>query len=149
MKKVINGKLYNTDIAIEVGQCNSTVKPDDINYCMEILYRKKTGEYFLYGKGGPNSKYAQPGGMNTWKSGELIVPLDYKSASSWAAEHLDPAEYQNIFGEIRDTKKKTVVTFSLTTSTLEKLKRMACQKECSSSILVEQMIENASKNLKM
>ena len=51
MKKIINGKMYNTETAkycggYEFSNCG------DFNYVCEELYQKKTGELFLYGEGG-------------------------------------------------------------------------------------------------
>jgi hypothetical protein len=36
----------------------------------EELYRKRTGEYFLYGEGGPMSKYSRQVEQNGWAEGE-------------------------------------------------------------------------------
>ena len=47
MKKIINGKMYNTETAkycggYEFSNCG------DFNYVCEELYQKKTGELYLY-----------------------------------------------------------------------------------------------------
>ena len=47
MKKVINGLLYNTETAKEIGY-HSENFPGDFKYVCETLYKKKTGEYFLH-----------------------------------------------------------------------------------------------------
>lgn len=74
MKKVINGLLYNTDTAKEIGSIdNGSV----FNHKLEKLYRKRTGEYFLYEK---NNRY------------ELITPLEPDEAKSWIDEHLSKEE---------------------------------------------------------
>lgn len=52
MKKIINGKKYDTDTAKEVGYSNNGLLSTDIDYIEETLYQKKTGEFFLYGEGG-------------------------------------------------------------------------------------------------
>ena len=48
MKKIINGKLYDTDTAKEVFAISCGNGPSDFHYYAEQLYRKRTGEYFLY-----------------------------------------------------------------------------------------------------
>lgn len=53
MKKIINGKTYNTDTAEFI----DSVHPKGFSNWTEELYRKKNGEYFLYIKGGPSTKY--------------------------------------------------------------------------------------------
>src|SRR5690606_41772958 len=50
----------------------------DFRFWSEELYRKKTGEFFLYGEGGPASKYGRKIEQNTWSGGEQIIPLTLK-----------------------------------------------------------------------
>ena len=98
MKKIIEGRLYNTDTAKELGVWASTWDYRDFNYVAEKLYQKRTGEYFLYGEGGPMSKYAQSCGQNSWSGGEKIIPLSPEKAREWAEAHLDADDYAEIFG---------------------------------------------------
>lgn len=98
MKKVICGKLYSTDTAMLVGEFQYS-KPRDFEYLWEGLYRKKTGEYFLAGKGGPNSCYAEPVGTNEWSGGESIAPMSVSEAKEWTEKHLDADTYIAEFGE--------------------------------------------------
>ena len=49
MKKVINGKLYDTSTAELVGEWNNGRLDDRLFACSEDLYQKRTGEYFLFG----------------------------------------------------------------------------------------------------
>lgn len=95
MKKIIEGKLYNTDTATEIGMdCGG----DGFSHWCERLYRKRTGEFFLYGEGGPMTKYAVSCGQNSWSGGEKIIPLSPEKAREWAEEHLDADDYAEIFG---------------------------------------------------
>lgn len=60
MKKIIDGKTYNTETAKVVSvSCNGEY--GNMSYVEETLYKKKTGEYFLYGISGANGKYAEKG----------------------------------------------------------------------------------------
>ena len=52
MKKIINGRKYDTETAKEIGYWSNGYPCSDFNHCEETLYLKKTGEYFLYGEGG-------------------------------------------------------------------------------------------------
>lgn len=122
MKKIINGKRYDTETAKEVA-CDSYLYPRDFNYWSETLYRKNTGEYFLYGEGGPMSKYAESTGQNQWTGGERIIPLSLEAAKEWAEKHLDGAEYEEIFGAVEEDESKKVVTFSLPESVIELIKQ--------------------------
>lgn len=100
MKKIINGKKYDTETAKCCG-CFSK-NEGEFTYCYEELYKKKTGEFFLYGKGGPMSKYSQSCGQNTWSGGSDIVPLTEAQARKWMEEHADADEYEQVFGEVEE-----------------------------------------------
>lgn len=47
MEKIINGKRYSTDTAKNVGYWCSNIT-DDLYRVEEILYRKKTGEFWSH-----------------------------------------------------------------------------------------------------
>lgn len=100
MKKIINRKKYDTDTAkcLLSWDNNHT----GFSYCHEELYRKKTGEFFLYGHGGPMSKYTKSCGDNSWSGAEEIIPLSEAEARKWAEEHGDADEYEAIFGEVEE-----------------------------------------------
>lgn len=99
MKKIIDGKTYNTETAKEVGYAsNNRVSRRDINFWEETLYRKKSGEYFLHGHGGAYSGYGRiVRGMQT--GGEMLISYSEEDAKKWASEKLDSAEYEKIFGK--------------------------------------------------
>ena len=100
MKKILGGKKYNTETAHRVGgHCNGNT---GFGACSETLYRKRTGEYFLYGEGGPMSRYARMCGDNTWGYGQEIQPLTVDEAKEWAEEHLDADKYEQEFGEVEE-----------------------------------------------
>lgn len=98
MKKIINGKKYNTQTAEYMGGYEANL--GQFEYVSEDLYRKRTGEFFLYGEGGPASKYAEAIDMNSWSGGSEITPLTEVEAKRWAEAHLDADEYEEIFGEV-------------------------------------------------
>lgn len=139
MKKIINGKLYDTSTAHLVGSWDNNMG-GTFDYVAESLYRKRTGEFFLHGEGGARSRYAQLAGENRWAGGEAIIPLRWEAARQWAEEHLDADEYQAAFGEIAEDDSRTVVTLSLATSSLEKAKRAASQKGMSLSAYIESLL---------
>lgn len=101
MKQIINGKKYDTGTAEKVGSWSNCCSCRDFSSCTEELYRKRTGEYFLYGSGGPMSKYSQSYG-NTTSGGEKIIPMTEAEARKWAEKHLDGDEYEEIFGEVEE-----------------------------------------------
>ena len=125
MKRIINGKKYDTDTAQLMGSWENYGGWRDFSHMGETLYRKKTGEYFLLGEGGPNTKYAERVDTNSWSGGSRIMPLTYDEARQWAEEHLDADEYEAIFGEVEEDETRVSATFRLSASTLETLKRRA------------------------
>ena len=101
MRKIINRKAYDTNTAEELGIWSNGYSPRDFVYTEETLFRKKTGEYFLYGFGGPRSKYAKRI-ADGYTGGEMIIPMTQEEAELWAEEHLTTDEYETIFGEVEE-----------------------------------------------
>lgn len=102
MKKIINGKKYDTETAKKVGCAYSSVSRRDFSFWEEELYKKKTGEFFLYGSGGPASRYSKAVDMNTWSGDERIIPLTEDKAKKWCEKNLDVEEYEEVFGEVKE-----------------------------------------------
>lgn len=126
MKKIINGKRYDTDTAHELAQYTHSSRSQFDYYC-ETLYRKRGGEFFLHGYGHAGSKYAEPAGMSEWMPGERIMPMSYIDAQKWAETHLGVEEYESIFGAVDEDGEKTVLSISITTAQLEQIKRMVAE----------------------
>ena len=102
MKKIINGKKYDTETAKKVATWENGLGYKDFGYCEETLYLKKTGEFFLYGAGGPMTKYAQAAYGGGTTSGEDITPLTEAKAKKWAEDHVDADAYEKIFGDVEE-----------------------------------------------
>lgn len=140
MKKVIDGKRYDTDTAKKLAY-DSYSNPRDFNHWVEELYRKNTGEFFLYGTGGPMSRYAVSTGQNEWSGGEKIIPLTTEAAQAWAEKHLSADEYEAIFGAVAEEAiEKKTCSFSLTAATIEKIKRGAAEHGMTMSAYLETVI---------
>ena len=123
MKKVIQGVLCDTSTAKYLGSA-SYLGDRDFAHWNEALYRTKSGKYFLYGEGGPASRYAVTIGQNEWSGGEKIQPLSREAAMKWAEEYLDGDEYIAAFGNPEETEKAMSVILPLKTrERLEALKR--------------------------
>lgn len=80
MKKITNGRIYDTETAEEIKTYFSNFAQTDFNHFEETLFRKRTSEFFLFGKGGPMSPYARRVGINEWTGGEAIIPLTEEEA---------------------------------------------------------------------
>lgn len=140
MKKIINGRQYNTDTATKLGGWSSPGSYSDFNHYEETLYQKRTGEFFLFGEGGANSKYAVSQGMNSWSGGCEIIPLSWEAAQKWAEEHLSADEYESIFGPVSEDDSRTVVTMTMSVASLEKAKRAAAKAGMTLSAYIESLI---------
>ena len=136
MKKIINGKLYDTDTARKVGECSHGGGRRDFHYFEETLYCKRTGEYYLYGWGGPASRYARQIEQNSWSSGEQIIPLTYVKAKEWAERELTVDEYQAEFGEVAEDDSRETLNLSLDAGTANRIRRAAAEAGVSISEIV-------------
>ena len=102
MKMVINGRMYDTDTAELIGEWDNGHYYNDFHYCEEALYRKRTDEYFIHGRGGAMTKYAEYRGNNCWFDGESIVPITVAEAMEWVDDHCDADTYEKLFGEVEE-----------------------------------------------
>lgn len=68
---------------------------------MKHYIKRKQESFFLYGEGGPASKYAQKT-IGGYTGGKEIIPLTEKDAKEWAEERLDCDEYEALFGEVEE-----------------------------------------------
>ena len=138
MKRIINNRRYDTEKAKEIGR-GSGGFPGDFNYYEEVLYKKRTGEYFIYGRGNANTKYAVQVDSGTWSGGSAITPLSYGEAREWAEKHLDADEYEAEFEVIEDDK--IVTSISLRPSTFQKLKAMSSEQNKPVGEIIDALIK--------
>jgi len=143
MKKIIKGKVYDTETARELATYANGGTWRDFNHLEETLYRKKTGEYFLFGEGGPATRYAEATGQNSWSGGSRIMPMTYQEATAWAEKHLDGDEYEEIFGAVVEDDTKKAVTYNLTITAIEKVRRIADEAGRTVSDVLEEIIGKA------
>lgn len=139
MKKIINGRLYDTETAKKLGS-DSYSNYGDFHYWEETLYQKKTGEFFLHGEGGAATKYAKAVDQNSWSGGERIMPLSYAEASEWAEKHLSADRYIEIFGEPAEDDSRQTITLSLSGGAVAKAKQAAAKAGLTLSAYVESLI---------
>lgn len=100
MKKIINGKKYDTETATMLGKV-TLGEPRSWHYHEEVLFQKRNGEYFFRLEGTVISRCLEhifPGILNA--SAERIYPTSKRIARQWAEENLDGDEYEEIFGEV-------------------------------------------------
>lgn len=145
MKKYINGKKYDTETAQKVGHWDNNRSYRDFSWMEENLYRKKTGEFFLYGEGGPMTGYAESAGDNSWGSGSSIRPLTFDEAREWAEEKLTGDEYEAIFGEIEDDGTGVLISAVIKASSRDKLRRAVEKTGKTVGQIIDELINEAIK----
>lgn len=118
MKKIINGKMYDTETAKHIG---------DRNNC-EALYQKKTGEFFLYSESG-------------------ITPLSFDEAREWAESKLDADVYIEIFGEPEEDDSKVLLSAYIRKDMFERIKQYAAKTGKTVSVLVEELLAVSMKGV--
>lgn len=89
MRKIINGKKYDTDTARVI--CMFDNCENGVFSYTKILYRKKTGEFFYYKEGGPMSI-----------DGSEIEPISLEEAKGFIERNGDADVYEREFGEVEE-----------------------------------------------
>ena len=136
MKFIRNGVKYDTETAERLGSWSTY--PNSFNYRKETLYRKTNGEYFLHCEGGPNSIYAEVCEVNTTRGGEVIIPYTYREACEWAEHHLDPEDYEAIFGEVSEDGYSDEVAILEALATV--ISHLACKHDLQMLDYIEQLL---------
>ena len=98
MRRIINGKMYNTESALKVASFFEGDSVSDLEHFGGELYRKKTGEWFLYIYGGPMSRYVEPY-CSEINGISKIIPYTEKEAKKWLEANDFVDEYIKYFGE--------------------------------------------------
>lgn len=101
MKKIIDGKKYDTETATLIGTMENGYNCGDFHYTNEELYQKKNGEFFLFGEGGALSIYGEKYGNGRCGSRQ-IIPYFIEEAQKWVAEHCGANDYEKFFGEVEE-----------------------------------------------
>ena len=96
MKRLINNKKYDIHAANLVAECNNGLDSSKDESCFEELYLKKSGGYFLYGRGGVKSRWADV-------NGEGIKMLSVEEAQDWIDKYSNGLyEYADLWGEAEE-----------------------------------------------
>jgi len=90
MKRVIDGKIFDTRTATRIGFTEFGTSGDH-KYCYEALFKTPRGRYFLEYHGGPLSRYAVEQGPNLVGGSAGVRLLDNDEALAWCeAAEIDP-----------------------------------------------------------
>ena len=128
MKLRIFNNIYDTDTARKIAERKSASFNTDKSF-RETLFRKKGGEFFLFGEGGKESKYRKAT-VKGYINGQKIIPLTYEEADNWlkqastANPKLKPL-HKRIFDISDAESKKVAVTFRVKQATKNKIEKIA------------------------
>lgn len=136
MKKIINGLMYDTETAKELVEWDNGLPAYDLDSVTEILYRKKNGQLFLYGRADYPDEIT---GKDT--PCEIILPATIDEAKEWAEEKASADKYEEIFGKVSEGGELRTVSTQLTTDNWDKLHQLAEDQKTSVSELINKAIE--------
>uniref|UniRef100_A0A6H2A062 Restriction endonuclease n=1 Tax=viral metagenome TaxID=1070528 RepID=A0A6H2A062_9ZZZZ len=103
MKKIINGLRYDTSNAIEVGSYDHGCYPGsgDFSHWSATLYKTpRSGRFFLHGKGGGMTRFAEHYADGMRGGGEKIQPMENDEALEWAEQYLDADCIEEHFSDL-------------------------------------------------
>ncbi|MCB2299875.1 hypothetical protein [Clostridium tagluense] len=98
MKRIIENMVYNTETAMLIAEDWNGLGDCDFRSLNEELYKTKKENYFLYGSGGPLTKYGKSSGNQTFGSSE-IIPMSKKEAYQWLEQHGETEAIEEFFSD--------------------------------------------------
>lgn len=95
-RKIIDGKLYDTNTANYIGHWDNGEDYDSLYYYGEDLYQKKNGEFFIEKDGIPRKSY----GSTVF--GSELGTIEDEDARKWIERHLSADTYIELFGDVEE-----------------------------------------------
>ena len=87
MKRVVKGRVVDTERMKRIAEIRFG-NVTDYNYVWETLYFDPDSKsFYLYGRGGAASRYAEPVGVNQWSEGEKLMRLTKGLTLLWLEEN--------------------------------------------------------------
>ena len=101
MKAIIQGKRYDTETAVLIGESEAKCGRSDFSFWEAGLYKtKRSGAFFLAGSGGPMTRFGKSyDGGNSKSGGSKIIPLSANEAYEWAERELEIDALEEHFSE--------------------------------------------------
>tara|TARA_R110002153_G_scaffold212997_1_gene365531 strand:- start:324 stop:635 length:312 start_codon:yes stop_codon:yes gene_type:complete len=99
MKKIIEGKIYNTKTATMVCDTGNNLSVSDFGYERSGLYMTKKGAFFCAGRGGAMSSYTSyANGQTSGSSG--CYPVTIEDALTIAERHASSEVIEKFFSDM-------------------------------------------------
>lgn len=98
MRRIIDGKVYDTETATEVAHYWNGLAGNDFRNVSERLYITKKGNWFTAGHGGPMSKYSVSNGNST-SGGDGLEPISQEAALRWLERNDETEAIEKYFSD--------------------------------------------------
>ena len=85
MKRIIQGKVYNTDTATRIGS-HVRYNRGDFQFEDTDLYKTQKGAWFICGEGGPYSRWSREISSNGLSGGSGIEAMTTGEALAWCED---------------------------------------------------------------
>ena len=107
-ERIINGKQYDIETAKCLGGWDNGYSHEtDIEWYSANLYRKESGEYFLYVDGNDTDELQALYGKH-YHDNLIYIPLAEKEAQEWAKCYLTERHILQIFGVACNDRKQII-----------------------------------------
>lgn len=99
-KEIIKRRTYNTwtSTPLAVSMVDTELVTDD-GWYEEVLYVKRNGEPFIFGKGNWGSKYSEEDGIGGVSGRSEVIPMTNEGALQWCKDHMTPEQYENFISK--------------------------------------------------
>lgn len=95
MRRIIGGKVFDTETATKLCELPCSANPGDFAWHESALYRSPRGRFFIAGRGGPASLWAEPAQGGGSGGGDGIRIVDEEEARGWMeAAGCDEADFE-------------------------------------------------------
>lgn len=139
MKKIIKGKVYDTEKATLIARADhDNIKDANNLKCKQALYRKKTGEFFVHLEGPSLTLHDIFGGE--FRQNRGIYPMTYKQAQLFVEKELSADTWTNLFGDPDEDSEDVALNLMISAAASAKLKKAAAQNGISLRAQVERWI---------
>ena len=99
MKRIINGKTYNTETATLICNTSNEYSSSDFKFEDSELFVTKKGAYFIAGKGGCLSRFAHSV-FNGWVGSNGIIPISRENALAECERHGSIDDIEEFFADM-------------------------------------------------
>lgn len=87
MKRVLEGRIYDTEKSVLICKIWEGNKGDFAHFEAELYKTPKSGRFFLAGEGGPMTIFRKRVDQNSWSGSSGIIPISEGEALRYAERH--------------------------------------------------------------